>query len=220
LENLTKYEEQPRRAEEVLDELERVKSERDDLIRWLETMHQIEESIGAYREQITRLEGLVQKAEGRVQFVRNLDLLAEKLEAIPKLYVRNQFAYIARECSKTLEEMESSFCVKVDPEEDLAFLFQDNKPGAIWLPQSKLSGAMRVRLSLAFLIATQRILLPGMGFLVLDEPSLHLDETGKSHLSNLLGKLGRTLFSGSSQIIVFDYEPKILLNCDQVIDLN
>jgi DNA repair exonuclease SbcCD ATPase subunit len=208
-----------KRSSEVETKIKELSFLRDGVLQSTEAIKQIDKSIESYKAEIAKLEQLVAKSEGRVEFVRKLDMVAAKLEEIPRLYIRNQFSYIARECSRTLEEMESSFSVRADPEEDLSFLFKDNEPGAVWLPQTKLSGAMRVRLSLAFLIATQRILLPGMGFLVLDEPGLHLDDTGKKHLSSLLGKLGRTLFSGSSQIIVFDYEPKILLNCDQVIDL-
>jgi ABC-type Mn2+/Zn2+ transport system ATPase subunit len=58
---------------------------------------------------------------------------------------------------------------------------------------------------LAFLMAVQEALVPEVGLLVLDEPSMHLDERGKASLAELLAETGRRLSVGESQVWVSDH---------------
>jgi DNA repair exonuclease SbcCD ATPase subunit len=74
---------------------------------------------------------------------------------------------------------------------------------------SKLSGGQKVRLSIAFLVAVQRLIIPEVGLLILDEPSTHLDSAGVESLRELLMSLSTLLQNTNSQVWVVDHNPAL-----------
>lgn len=66
-------------------------------------------------------------------------------------------------------------------------------------------------LGIAFLLAVQQLIIPELGILVLDEPSLHLHPSSAEHLRDLLSNYGQMLTKTESQILVCDHNP-ILFN--------
>lgn len=125
-------------------------------------------------------------------------------QGLPGKYVAHRFEQLAILTQSHLTRMAAGFDVKIDPEVPLSFRFKRQDDGAD-LPMTKLSGGQRVRLSLAFLMAVQEALVPDVGLLVLDEPSMHLDVAGKASLAELLTETGRRLITGESQVWVSDH---------------
>jgi len=125
-------------------------------------------------------------------------------QGLPGKYVAHRFTQLAMLTQAHLTKMVSRFDVYIDPEIPLSFRFKRRDDGAD-LPMTKLSGGQRVRLSLAFLMAVQEALVPDVGLLVLDEPSMHLDLAGKASLAELLTEAGQRLSVGESQIWVSDH---------------
>lgn len=171
----------------------------------------------------TSLEKYAKLADGQRAkrvFVSQLEDMAARLDRIPKVFVKRQFESLVTVVSSILAEMDTMYEVRADPRTPLSFIYRDFSPDSVWLPQTKLSGSQSVRLSLGFLIAVQRALLPHIGFMVLDEPSLHLDPEGKKQLADLFSRLGHTIFTGNSQLLIFDYDPTVLSRCEQIVDLD
>jgi len=166
---------------------------------------------------ITDTQKKVDNMRTQTEWLQSMDQLANKLDEASKMYVRRQFDSMVGVVLSVLETMSTNFTVRQDINTPLSFEFRPIAKDSVWHAQSKLSGGQKVRLSLAFLIAVQRALLPGIGLLVLDEPSLHLGETDKKHLADLLGNLAHTTFSGDRQIMVCDHSPTVLENCEILI---
>jgi len=125
-------------------------------------------------------------------------------QGLPGKYVAHRFTQLAVLTQTHLTRMASGFDVAIDPEIPLSFRFKRQDDGAD-LPMTKLSGGQRVRLSLAFLMAVQEALVPDVGLLVLDEPSMHLDVAGKASLAELLMDTGRRLSQAESQVWISDH---------------
>ena len=125
---------------------------------------------------------------------------------LPMRFIRHRFDQLAELTRKYLADMESNFTVAVDPERSVSFTFTIvDEADPYVMPQSKLSGGQKVRLSIAFLMAIQQLVVPEVSFLVLDEPSNHLDPEGKEQLKDLLTGLSERLQNSESQVWVCDH---------------
>jgi len=129
-----------------------------------------------------------------------------KRDGIVMQYIQRKFATIIELTNTSLSILESNFAVMAaaDP---VTFSFRrTDTPDATIMDQTKLSGGQRVRLSLAFLIAFHKLILPELKCMVLDEPSLHLDSDSVENLKDLIVEIGRKQ-TADSQIIVCDHSP-------------
>jgi DNA repair exonuclease SbcCD ATPase subunit len=139
---------------------------------------------------------------------------------VPLAYMRRKFERLCVLTCVNLEKLDSSFTVESDPENPVTFLFRrTDDPTNYVMSQSKLSGGQRVRLTVAFLMALQQLILPEVSFLVLDEPSVHLDQPGVESLRDLLVELGQHLQSGEAQVIVCDHNEALQPSFQNVIRL-
>ena len=156
----------------------------------------------------TQIETLEKQNESIYQKIIELQQILGYLnpkQGISKQYIRYMFSFILADVQRYLESMNSTFIVDIDNEvqDELTFKF---KPldRAIWLPMKKLSGGQKITLSIAFLLAIQNIVCPGLCFLVLDEPSTHLDVQSREALCHLIEGIGLELNNG--QIWVIDHD--------------
>lgn len=139
---------------------------------------------------------------------------------LPKSYMEYRFQDLIPYTQEVLGTFGADFHITADPDDSLAFRFvRTSQPEVHSLPQFKLSGGQRVRLTIAFLLAVQRVILPEIGLLVLDEPSLHLDMEGKEGLRDLLIGLQSRLRNSEMQLVVCDHEPLLHTAFNAVIDL-
>jgi energy-coupling factor transporter ATP-binding protein EcfA2 len=94
----------------------------------------------------------------------------------------------------------------------------DNSSGT-YFEQNKLSGGQRVRLTIAVLIAIQRQLVPDLGLLVLDEPSMHVEESGICALRDLFMTMGSRMANNESQIWISDHNDILSTAFGKIIHL-
>jgi len=139
---------------------------------------------------------------------------------LPKTFIRYRFDQLASLTQENLTAMEASFSVFPSPELELSFDFvrTDNEDGYV-MQQDQLSGGQRVTLSIAFLLALQQLVVPDIGFLVLDEPSLHLDERSRIELKDLLLGLSEQLRNSQAQVFVCDHSPDLRPAFQRLIQL-
>lgn len=140
---------------------------------------------------------------------------------IPITFVQDRFKHLTDLANMNLEFLDANFVVSVDPDAyvSLNFIRNDDATGAVFSMQ-KLSGGQKVRLSLAFLLAVQQLIIPELGLLALDEPSMHLNDEGVESLADLFENLGHQLQSADAQIIVCDHNHRLERAFGQTINLS
>jgi len=152
--------------------------------------------------------------ENRIKFLKanKLKRVRELLSknGLPRVYLNKTFLHVVGVTQHYLSVIQADFAVKMDTEKELSFLFkQYGNTSDTWLPATKLSGGQKIRLSLAFLLAINHIVLTDLNFLVLDEPSTHLDDEGKQSLRDIIENLVQKSKGSERQIIVVDHAKEL-----------
>ena len=141
-------------------------------------------------------------------------------KGLPKAFVDSRFEILTELTQRNLEELGTDFYITQSESKSLAFDYNINYEGdLIQLPMHKLSGGQRVRLSLAFILAVQQLIVSDLGFVTLDEPSTHLDEEGVDSLCNLLEKVRDVFADSEHQLWVCDHNPKLESAFDTIVKL-
>ena len=154
----------------------------------------------------------------RRQVIEDLTLLRDAFRPTGLLqsYMDMRFKAVAKRAAEILAASGSDFVVAASNIEPLAFTFcRTNKDGG-WLHHNRMSGGQQVKLAVAVLQALHSLLLPGVGFMILDEPSTHLDEVAAASLAEMLQGVGR---SGNMQLLVCDHHPLLISVFEDRIDL-
>lgn len=174
-------------------------------------------------QRLRRLEEREASDARRMQVADDLSRVKEAFarRGLPMAYVQDRFERLTDLANRNLEFLDANFVVQVDPTEfvSLNFVRSDDPSGAVFAA-NKLSGSQRVRLSIAFLLAVQQLIIPDLGLLVLDEPSMHLDHESVESLADLLSNLGTQLQSADAQIIVCDHNHRLERAFGKTIDLS
>ncbi len=158
------------------------------------------------------------KKEVHKELQRLKDVFSRK--GLPKTFVDSRFEILTELTQKNLEAIDTDFFIEQSTEKSLAFDYNVIYEGdRIKLPMHKLSGGQRVRLSLAFILAVQQLIVADLGFVTLDEPSTHLDEEGVDSLSNLLKKVRDVFADSEHQLWVCDHNPKLDSSFDKILKL-
>jgi DNA repair exonuclease SbcCD ATPase subunit len=140
-------------------------------------------------------------------------------EGITKQYLRYIFSVIQGYVSEYLASMDANFIIDIDDPDYssntdtsntkhnlLSFKFlRTDIEGSQWLGMHRLSGGQKIKLAIAMLIAIQKLICPEICFLMLDEPSTHLDTNSVNTLSTMLGNLKEMLNNSEGQIFVIDH---------------
>ena len=127
-------------------------------------------------------------------------------QGIPMAYVQHKFDSLVSMTQENLEIMDANFAIIPHPTKPVSLQFyRVDEPGQVLFDHDKLSGGQKVRMSIAFLLAVQQLVIPDLGFLVLDEPSTHLDEEARENLKELLLNLSQQLETTDTQILVCDH---------------
>lgn len=169
-----------------------------------------EENVKAARRQEEKLAEIDKKIE-RQNELRSLLGQLEELKGlfsrfgIQRHYLMRVFDKLGEATKENLANWEDDFQIMVDPEKPFNFLFSRGNDPDVWLDQSQLSGGQRIRLSISFLLAVQQLVVPELNFLVLDEPSTHLDEQGVEGLGKLFRTMNQLMTGDGAQVIVVDH---------------
>ena len=129
---------------------------------------------------------------------------------LPMAVVKYHFGKLAQFTQEALTQMDANFAIAIDPDEDLGFSFvRLDDSNMFSMPMTMLSGGQRSRLCIAFLLAVQRRLIKNVGLLVLDEPSLSLDNQGVESLAELLTSMQQNLRNSEMQVLISDHHPAL-----------
>lgn len=171
------------------------------------------------------LEDYLQKAannEKIEQVKKDLQLMKSIIsrEGLPMYYMQEVFTQITSKVKEMLSMLGSNFDVEVDRTQPCTFTFtrldtQDD----FTMQQDVLSGGQAVRLAIALLMASQQIILPDVGLLVLDEPTSHVDTLGVTAMRNMFQEITSVLRSTGMQLIVVDHNEELQSGFSKVITL-
>jgi exonuclease SbcC len=153
-----------------------------------------------------------EKAKPLLELITDLERLkaAFSREGIANRFIKAKFSQLINATKENLRKLAAPFDIEQDEDKPLCFVFRRYDKGpSNWLPQDMMSGGQRVRLCLAFIMAVQQILVPNLGFLMLDEPSNHIDERGADDLRDFLIRLKPELEASNMQLIVCDHKESI-----------
>ncbi len=140
---------------------------------------------------------------------------------LPMAYMNSVFHTMTKYVQELLTQMGANFTVFPDEDKPITFKFmRTDSDSEHYMPQELLSGGQAVRLALALLIACQRMVLPDVGLLVLDEPSSHLDAEGVDSLQDLFKTLGASLSSSDMQIFVVDHSEPLCGAFEKLITIS
>ena len=194
---------------DAMPEMERMQSTREQVVGELNSAEAGLSAVKARQHELERRQLEDAGKRALIDDLRKLQMAFSR-QGLPMAYIRYKFGQLVHLTNPALASLAADFTVAADPERDVSFIFtRSDEAEPYVMQQSKLSGGQRVRLTVAFLRAVQKLILPDLGLLILDEPSLHLDAPGKEELANMLTALQFELGNSSSQIIVCDHAPEL-----------
>jgi exonuclease SbcC len=169
---------------------------------------QLKVQANGIRKRLREIEDKIKLDEEKRAVIQELQRVVHAFsrQGIPMSYVQHKFDSLVSMTQDNLEIMDANFAIIPHPNKPVSLQFyRVDEPGQVLFDHDKLSGGQKVRLSIAFLLAVQQLVIPELGFLVLDEPSTHLDEEARENLKELLLNLNQQLESTDTQILVCDH---------------
>jgi exonuclease SbcC len=169
---------------------------------------QLKVQANSIRKRLREIEDKIKLDEDKRAVIQELQRVVHAFsrQGIPMAYVQHKFDSLVSMTQDNLEIMDANFAIIPHPSKPVSLQFyRVDEPGQVLFDHDKLSGGQKVRLSIAFLLAVQQLVIPELGFLVLDEPSTHLDEEARENLKELLLNLNQQLESTDTQILVCDH---------------
>lgn len=202
----------------TLDDYQVVQAQLEDRKQKQTSRTQQEGKITACTEALRRAEGRVAEVDGRIQgnartreVINQLEQIREAFSrsGIPRHYLTQVFESLVEGTQENLANWESDFQVERDELKLFNFRFyRSNDPETI-MDQSQLSGGQKMRLSISFLLAVQQLVMPELGFIVLDEPTYGLDPAGIEGLATLFRHMSVHLADANSQVVVVTHEAQL-----------
>lgn len=178
--------------------------------------------LNAKNVQLNVLNDKVSAFKETLVVIKSLEAVQNALrrDGIPMRCVNGYFNQLLNLTQRNLEMMNAEFVISVDAEKPVSFTFQKlTDPTMTLQKQHKLSGGEKVKLSVAFLLSVQQLLLPNFGFQVLDEPSLHLDQNSRDSLADLLIHMSGILHNANNQIVISDHSQELIRSFNKLIVL-
>lgn len=161
------------------------------------------------RELLRRMEEAQEKTkriQGAAEELRVLSAMLAR-EGLPMAFMQAVFEQLTGMIQGFLAQMGANFMVRADAQRPCSFLFTNAE--GYEMPQELLSGGQAVRLALAMLLAAQRLILPEVGLLILDEPTSHVDAEGVENMRSLFEESAALLQNAGMQLLVVDHNPAL-----------
>ena len=200
--------------------LQDLRSANDSYIKAQQDMQNAQRTLEDAKKAVEDVEKKIEDQHVRLQIIDELETFESvfKPSGVATNYLDYKFRQVAEVTQDFLAALGANFIVTVSEEKPFAFDFvrTDDSSGTI-MYQSKLSGGQKVRLAIAFLLAIHSSVIPDVGLLLLDEPSMHLDDEGVSQLLDMLTTLGQV--TGGTQVIVCDHNPALVPAFDKIVQL-
>ena len=204
-------------AEQVrtaLEQHDKAALEMSELRGRLQALEQQRESIV---RQITQYESEEQKL-GPIKLYRDLLERARQIlhrDQLPNLVAQAYLRAINIRIGKYLEMFEASFVASIASDLTVVCSFG----GGRQVTAERLSGGERVMLGIAFRFAIYDLFMSQLGLLVLDEPTVYLDDDRVDGIFKLLEKVKSYSKNSGLQLIVVTHEQRLAGVFDQVIHL-
>lgn len=168
---------------------------------------------------LTDLQLRAEQDKGRRKLVEKLQKL--RASFLPNgavgEYLRYKFCALSELVSDYLTSAGADFIVAPSENVPLSYDFlMTNRPDGAWLPQSRMSGGQRVRLTVATLLAVHDNILPNFGLLVLDEPTTHVHTEGVEMMAEMFREIGE---SGRLQLLICDHNPILTESFTKTIEV-
>jgi DNA repair exonuclease SbcCD ATPase subunit len=171
----------------------------------------------ALQQQVVTLES-EQARRADVAHVRSLfERAREKLhrDVLPKLVMQKVLYGLNALLDQYLSVFDTNFTAYIDENFDFMCSFAVKSD----VPARSLSGGQKVALSLAFKFAVSDLLAASVPFLVLDEPTVWLDEINKPRLAEVLTK-AREVTEKGVYVLVATHEPLLFPAFSRLFDVS
>jgi exonuclease SbcC len=189
-------------------ELEESKTQQSQVLSLEERIRLLREQHVTFTNKADQIRNLELASADKMAVVQRLRTLADAFDkgSISRSYLSDVYNSVLSAMNVFLNQMGAPF--EVRPSDKLfAFEFKRTDEESEWMSQSKLSGGQKVRASVAFLLATQSLVIPQVGLLVMDEPSMHLDQAAQEGMRDLLQDMSAQLRASDKQVIISDHCP-------------
>lgn len=205
-------------AEFLQQEMFRVTAEEEETRAQVKRRMEVSATLDALQDirktQQNRLEELERQQQThakKLAVAGQLDVVAKAFSkaGITSAYLSDVFKILESVVSAHLSSINANFEIRCS-DRPLSFDFRRVDEESEWMPQNRLSGGQRVRLSIAMLLALQSVIMPDVGLLVLDEPTTHVNAEGREEIAGLLETMIPKLESTESQLVVCDHCPELL----------
>jgi len=177
----------------------------------------LEDQLKATEAQIATLKA----EEAKLEKVKEWRELAEKArqclhrDQLPNLVAQSYIRALNGRLAKYLDMFEVPYTCKIGPEMDVVCAFSGGRK----LPAERLSGGEKVMLGIAFRFAIYDLFASNLGLLILDEPTVFLDDDRIDCVYDLLEKVKSYSKSAGLQLIVITHEKRLAGVADRVISL-
>jgi DNA repair exonuclease SbcCD ATPase subunit len=159
--------------------------------------------------------------EAKLEKVKEWRELVEKArqflhrDQLPNLVAQSYIRALNGRLAKYLDMFEVPYTCKIGPEMDVVCAFSGGRK----LPAERLSGGEKVMLGIAFRFAIYDLFAGNLGLLILDEPTVFLDDDRIDCVYDLLEKVKSYSKSAGLQLIVITHEKRLAAVADRVISL-
>ena len=164
---------------------------------------------------------MLKMEEAKLEKVKEWRTLGEKArqclhrDQLPNLVAQSYIRALNVRLAKYLDIFEVPYTCKIGPEMDVVCAFS----GGRHLPAERLSGGEKVMLGIAFRFAIYDLFANNLGLLILDEPTVFLDDDRIDCVYDLLDKAKSYSKSAGLQLIVITHEKRLVGVADRVISL-
>lgn len=136
-------------------------------------------------------------------------------EQLPNLVAQEFIKALNVRLSHYLQLFEVKFLAQIQPDLEVQCTFS----GGNLMRAGRLSGGQKVMLGVAFRFAVYDLFVANLGMLILDEPTVYLDDGNIEQVYNLLLKVRSYSKSAGLQLIVVTHEKRLLDIFDKVIEM-
>ena len=187
-------------------------------------INKLREEIGGKRQaleeaksRVKRLRAEVERLERALYASRVLSFVREVLKRAPEeLYEKNLVA-LERIVSSVIAGFNTKYVearVVRGEGDDIRFMLASREGISVDLAQ--LSGGEQTAFGLALVIALNKLLAGNVGFLVLDEPTVHLDEDKRRFIADILREMRYAESGIVDQVIIVSHERSLIDAADSV----
>ena len=136
-------------------------------------------------------------------------------DALPGEVARTYMEALNERLSYYLELFGSPFMADIGPDGTVVCRFTDRPE----MPSERLSGGQKVVLGVAFRFAIYDLFVADLGVMILDEPTVYLDDKNVGAVAELLNHLKGFSRQAGMQLIVVTHEQQLVDSFDQVISV-